>query len=77
MEAMKLSEMSLPLLFANTIRVNGANMPDGCLVVDPALRPQSGSIIVAILDGEFTIKRLVKAGRNWVCTRKAHFINPS
>lgn len=54
------------------IRVKGnsmelAHIPDGCMiVVDRAIRPVSGNIIVAVLDGEFTIKRLVRAGRNWV-----------
>ncbi|SKD10088.1 DNA polymerase V [Chitinophaga ginsengisegetis] len=64
------------------IRVKGnsmeqANMPDGCLVVvDRSLKAQSGSIVVAILDGEFTIKRLVKAGRNWVLHPENPFYKP-
>ena len=34
------------------------------LVVDRALTPQHGSIVVAVLDGEFTVKQLYKrAGR--------------
>ncbi|WP_409994870.1 LexA family protein [Chitinophaga pinensis] len=38
-------------------------MPDGCLaIVDKAIRPYSGSIVVAVLDGEFTVKRFVKQG---------------
>ena len=54
------------------IRIKGnsmenANMPDGCLaVVDRSKRPVSGSIVVAVLNGEFTVKRLVQAGRNLV-----------
>jgi len=50
------------------IRIKGnsmedANMPDGCLaVVDRSIRPYSGAVIVAILDGEFTVKRFVKQG---------------
>lgn len=45
----------------------GANMPDGCLlVVDRGITPRSGMIVVAQLNGAFTIKRLIKAGRNWV-----------
>ncbi|MDR6565475.1 LexA family protein [Chitinophaga ginsengisegetis] len=64
------------------IRVKGnsmeqANMPDGCLVVvDRSQKAQSGSIVVAILDGEFTIKRLVKAGRNWVLHPENPFYKP-
>lgn len=54
------------------IRIKGdsmekANLPDGCLaVVDRSIKPQSGAIVVAIVNGEFTVKRLVQAGRNWV-----------
>lgn len=50
------------------IRIKGnsmeeANMPDGCLaIVDKAIRPYSGAIVVAVLDGEFTVKRFVKQG---------------
>lgn len=64
------------------IRVKGdsmkdANMPDGSLiVVDRSIRPTSGSIVVAVLDGEFTIKRLVKAGRNWVLHPENPFFRP-
>jgi DNA polymerase V len=37
----------------------GAHIPPGALVVvDRALRPKDGSIVVAVVDGEFTIKRL-------------------
>jgi DNA polymerase V len=39
----------------------GANIPPGALlVVDRALKPKNGSIIVAVVDGEFTVKRLEK-----------------
>ncbi|NLR65970.1 translesion error-prone DNA polymerase V autoproteolytic subunit [Chitinophaga varians] len=54
------------------VRVKGdsmseAHIPDGSLaVVDRSIRPSTGDIIVGTLNGEFTIKRLVKAGRNWV-----------
>jgi DNA polymerase V len=37
----------------------GAHIPPGALlVVDKALRPTDGSIVVAVVDGEFTVKRL-------------------
>jgi DNA polymerase V len=32
--------------------------PDALLVVDRALRPKDGSIVVAVVDGEFTCKRV-------------------
>ncbi|RBL90879.1 peptidase [Chitinophaga flava] len=64
------------------IRVKGdsmteAHIPDGCLaVVDRSIRPSTGDIIVAVLNGEFTIKRLVKAGRNWVLHPENPFYKP-
>ena len=37
----------------------GAGIDDGdILVVDRSLRPQNGDIIIAAIDGEFTVKRL-------------------
>ena len=39
--------------------MTGAGINDGdILVVDRSLRPQSGDIIIAAIDGEFTVKRL-------------------
>ena len=35
------------------------------LVVDRSLKARLGNIIVASLDGEFTVKRLVKRGKNY------------
>lgn len=48
------------------LRVEGESMenaniqPGDILVVDRALTPQNGQIIVAVLNGEFTLKRLKK-----------------
>jgi len=57
--------------------MEGANMPDGCMiVVDRSLKATSGNIIVGILDGEFTVKRLVKAGRNWVLHPESPYHKP-
>lgn len=48
------------------LRVEGESMenaniqPGDILVVDRALTPQNGQIIVAVLNGEFTVKRLKK-----------------
>jgi DNA polymerase V len=45
----------------------GAGINDGdILIVDRALDARDGSIIIAVLDGEFTVKRLVKHD-NKVC----------
>ncbi|WP_291909713.1 S24 family peptidase [Chitinophaga sp. CB10] len=55
----------------------GANMPDGAMaVIDRSLRPGTGDIILAMVNGEYTIKRLVKAGRNWVLHAENAFYKP-
>ena len=42
-----------------------AGMNDGdVLVVDRSIEPKTNSIVVAILNGEFTVKRLSKNGKN-------------
>jgi len=39
----------------------GANIPpDAILIVDKALRPVNNSIVIAVVDGEFTVKHLVQ-----------------
>lgn len=41
----------------------GAGIFDGdLLVVDKSLDPSSGDIVIAIVDGELTVKRLIKRG---------------
>ena len=41
----------------------GAGIFDGnLLVVDKSLAPSSGDIVIAFLDGELTVKRLIKRG---------------
>ncbi len=43
----------------------GAGILDGdMLVVDRSLEARNDSIIVAVIDGEFTVKRLKKEGKN-------------
>ena len=55
----------------------GANIPDGCLAVaDRSIRPSTGDIIVAALDGDFTVRRLVKAGRSWILHAENEFFKP-
>lgn len=42
--------------------MKGAGIFDGdLLVVDKSLSPQSGDIVIAIVDGEFTVKRLINS----------------
>ncbi|MCB0569266.1 MAG: translesion error-prone DNA polymerase V autoproteolytic subunit [Phaeodactylibacter sp.] len=48
------------------VKVEGLSMvgagiyPDDILIVDRSLEAKPGDVIVAVLDGEFTVKRLVK-----------------
>lgn len=60
------------LLRARGISMTGAGILDGnILVVDRALSARSGSIVVAVVDGEFTVKTLQRQGaRVWL--RAAH-----
>ncbi len=64
------------------IRVKGdsmtdASIPDGCMaIVDRSIRPSTGDIVVAALNGEYTVKRLVKAGRSWVLHPENPFYKP-
>jgi DNA polymerase V len=54
------------------IRVDGDSMKDACIpdksliVVDRSLKAVTGSIVVAVIDNQFTVKRLVKTPRAWV-----------
>ncbi len=55
------------------VRVDGHSMvkagifPDDILVVDRSLEPVSGKIVVAIYDGELTVKRLkIEQGKYWL-----------
>lgn len=55
------------------VRVDGYSMikagifPDDILVVDRSVEPISGKIVVAIYDGELTVKRLkIEHGRYWL-----------
>ena len=56
------------------IQVEGRSMqggqadirPGDILVVDRSLEPKDGSLVVAILGGDFTLKRLRRQGGRWV-----------
>ncbi|MFK4705880.1 DNA polymerase V [Roseateles asaccharophilus] len=52
------------------MRVSGASMREGgiddgdLIVVDRSLKASHGSVVVGVVDGEFTVKRLWKRGSN-------------
>ena len=55
------------------LRVSGDSMRDAgifdgdMLVVDKALKPRHGQVVVAVVDGEFTVKYLhQRTGRTWL-----------
>ena len=53
------------------LRVSGNSMNNtgiynnDLLIVDRSINPKSGDIVVAILDGEFTLKKLIKENKNY------------
>lgn len=64
------------------VRVSGESMidagihPDDLLIVDRSLTPQSNQIVIAVLNSEFTVKRLVKKdGVFWLMPENKKF-NP-
>lgn len=64
------------------VRVDGNSMINAgissgdILIVDRSLEAQNNSIIVAIVDGEFTVKRLKKAGKQIVLIPENPEYNP-
>ena len=54
------------------VRVSGDSMvaagihSGDMLVVDRAVRPTHGRIVVAVLDGGFTVKRIERRGKRWL-----------
>ena len=44
------------------------------MIVDKSLEPQNRSIVIAVIDGEFTVKRLlIKAGKLWLQPENSDF----
>ncbi len=54
------------------VRASGDSMlgagihPGDILVVDRALQPEPGRVVIAVVDGELTVKRLLRDGQGWV-----------
>ncbi len=42
--------------------INAGIFPGDVLVVDRALTPKNNSIVIAVVDGDFTVKRMQKSG---------------
>jgi len=62
------------------VRVEGHSMVDAgihdgdVLVVDRSLEPADGRVVIAVLDGELTVKRLrVRGGAVWLAPENPHF----
>lgn len=62
------------------VRVSGESMvgaginPNDLLIVDRSLRPNSGSIVIAIISGEFTVKRFVfRENSYWLVPENSNF----
>ncbi|MCB1119690.1 MAG: translesion error-prone DNA polymerase V autoproteolytic subunit [Chlamydiia bacterium] len=74
-----LHEMMVPRPAATFfVRVSGESMvgagihPGDLLVVDRSLSPGHGKIIVALVDGDFTVKRLIKGGNGYILAPENH-----
>jgi DNA polymerase V len=51
----------------------GAGIFDGdLLVVDKSLNPVSGDIVIAVVDGDLTVKRLIKRGETFTLKPENH-----
>ena len=45
----------------------GAGIHEGdLLVLDRSIKPKPGKVVIACVDGEFTVKRFVKRGQRWL-----------
>ncbi len=62
------------------VRVEGTSMigagihPDDILIVDRALEPRSGNIVIAVVEGEFTVKRYsCSNGKCWLLAENPKF----
>ena len=64
------------------VRVNGQSMIDAgiddgdLLIVDKSLEPQNKNIILAVINGEYTVKRLYKNGEDLFLQPENKHLNP-
>lgn len=79
-DLVELLGMNKPSVFV--VRVDGDSMTDAhipdksYLVVDRSLRPQKGDVVVAVLNGEFTVKELVITPAGPVLYPHSAMLNP-
>ena len=58
--------------------MSGAGIGTGdILIVDRSITPAHGMIVLAIVDGEFTVKRLYRRGTRVALIRKTPITSPS
>jgi DNA polymerase V len=44
--------------------INAGIFPKDILIVDRSLKAENGKVVIAVVDGELTVKRYVKKGKN-------------
>lgn len=62
------------------VRAEGESMKDvgifcgDLLVIDRSIQPNSGDVVIAVVDGDLTVKRLMKAPNGWrLCAANPSF----
>ena len=64
------------------VRIKGESMvdahiyPGDIVIIDRAIESASGKIILAVLNGEFTIKRLIKENNTWILKAENNAYQP-
>ena len=54
-----------------------AGISDGdILIVDRSIEPANGKIIIGVLNGEFTVKRIIKRGKQFFLQPENENFNP-
>lgn len=76
-QVLKLDSPSVFLVKVEGVSMEGAHVPDkSWIVVDRSITPKSNQIIVAVLNQEFTVKRLVKTASGWMLQPENSMYSP-